>query len=789
MGDSRPPGIPPDADATQRAPAAIPASEGATPTALFEDRYRIERVIGEGAFGRAYLALDSRLRRNVAIKELLASRNTTDHATYERYLERFQREARATGMIQQPNVVTVYDLHVDAAGNNYLVMEYVDGTNLRDLLAQVGTLPVGRATAIATDLARALEAVHEQEIVHRDIKPANIMITRRGVAKLMDFGIAQVGHESLRTQMTSGHPGTPIYMSPEQSSGYGYIDGRSDLYSLGLVLYEMLAGEPYARRRQPLGALRSDLPPPLVAIVDRALAREVDARYQSAADILKDLTALGATAATTDAATLPASGQMRLGVPPAPGWPTGVGAAAPPTGVPSAYGGPASGGAAGAPVYAPNVPGIGGGYAPPTYPAAPGYAQPPSRPPPSRGNRGLIFGIGGALVVVLAVVAGIFVAGGSKATATATVTALTSAPAATPTVTAATVRLTTVATAPGGATPIANAPTAATATRAPSATAAPATARPTTASTTAAATNAPGNLTLFTDPKNLVRLQYPTGWKPTKLADDDTNVLELDGPDNVFFFAYIDDPQQGAIADEMQIIKTNQDASTTFTYSDQKITDATIGGEPAKTITYAFVSKTDATNTGTGQWWVVNHGGKQFSFRSNFPGTHQLELNAIVGSIIYGNNGAFGKTTSWTDPKGLVQLQYPTGWTVTTDPTVKSNVLELDGPDGTFFFVDIYDPQTGTSVTDEVQNIRDTHTKSTQFIYVDGNVSDTKVGGEAAKMFPFTYTAKNKTGATTYNGQLWEVNHSAKEYLLTANVESPHRAEIDAIIASITFQK
>src|SRR5215469_13488712 len=122
MGDSRPPGIPsPDS------PAATPVAtnDRPTPTTIYGNRYRIERAIGEGAFGRVYLAFDTRLRRNVAIKELLASRNTTDRETYERYLERFQREARATGGIQQPNVVTVYDLHVDANGNNYLVLEYV----------------------------------------------------------------------------------------------------------------------------------------------------------------------------------------------------------------------------------------------------------------------------------------------------------------------------------------------------------------------------------------------------------------------------------------------------------------------------------------------------------------------------------------------------------------------------------------------------------------------------------------------------------------------------------------
>src|SRR6185437_14571983 len=169
--------------------------ETTMPTSLLAGRYRIERIIGEGAFGRVYLAFDTRLRRNVAIKELLASREQTDRDTYQRYLERFQREARATGTIQHPNVVTAYDLHVDPQGNDYLVMEYVDGTNLRDLLTQVGTLPEARAVAIAVDIAGALEAVNEQGIVHRDVKPANIMITRRGAAKLMDFGIARIAHE------------------------------------------------------------------------------------------------------------------------------------------------------------------------------------------------------------------------------------------------------------------------------------------------------------------------------------------------------------------------------------------------------------------------------------------------------------------------------------------------------------------------------------------------------------------------------------------------------------------
>jgi eukaryotic-like serine/threonine-protein kinase len=784
MADARPPGIPPDAEET-----VIPAAEGATPTSLFGDRYRIERIIGEGAFGRVYLAFDTRLRRNVAVKELLASRETTDHAMYERYLERFQREARATGTTQQPTIVTVYDLHVDAQGNNYLVMEYVDGTNLRDLLAQVGTLPVGRAAAIASDIARALEAVHEQEIVHRDIKPANIMITRRGAAKLMDFGIAQVGHESLRTQVASGHPGTPIYMSPEQASGYGYIDGRSDLYALGLVIYEMLAGEPYARRRRPLGTVRSDLPPQLLAIVDRLMARDVDARYQSASDVLADLNALGATATptVTEAYPLPDPNQTRVAAPPAPGWPTGTGSIAPPpVGVPSAYGGPSSQPPTGAPGYAATAPPPGvtgtGSFPPPSYPTMPGYGPPPSGPPPRR-NRGLLFGIGGALVAVIAVVAAILlVPKPGPAPLPPTLSPPTAAPASTPTAAIATARITTTATAaPTSALATA---VAATPTRTPVATSVPATAAP-----TVAITPGPNGQATFVDPKKLLRLQYPSAWKPTRLASDDTNVLELDGPDNLFFWAYVDDPQQGAITDEINIIKKNQDTSSDFTYTNQKITDLTIGGEPAKSIAYTFTANADTTNTGPGQWWVANHGGKQFSFRSNFSGSHQAEINAILGSVVFSTNGAFAATTSWTDPKGLVKVQYPNGWTVTQDTNVKSNVLELDGPDGTFFYLDIYDPQTGASPSDEIADVRSSHAKDTTFTYTDGPVVDTKVGGEPAKTFPYTFTAKDKVGAAPLSGVIWDVNHNGKEYLITGDANAAHKADLDAIVSSITFLK
>ncbi len=261
-------------------------------TAILNGRYRLERVLGEGAFGRVYVAYDTRLQRTVAIKELLATKTATDPRVFAQYLERFEREARAAGSIFHANIVNVFELAIGADNNYYLIMEFVERGNLRDLLQRVKTLPIERALEITLDIARALEAIHEKDIVHRDLKPANIMLTDRGVAKVADFGVAQLSHESQRTQISSRHPGTPLYMSPEQQRNTAYLDGRSDLYSLGLILYEMLAGEPYARRQQPLEALRPDLPGGIRRIFTRLTEPERDRRYLSAEEVVADLQAV-----------------------------------------------------------------------------------------------------------------------------------------------------------------------------------------------------------------------------------------------------------------------------------------------------------------------------------------------------------------------------------------------------------------------------------------------------------------------------------------------------------------
>ncbi|MGI8856427.1 MAG: serine/threonine protein kinase [Thermomicrobiales bacterium] len=772
MTDGQPPGIPPR-----------DGHEAVMPTALLAGRYRIERVIGQGAFGRVYLAFDTRLRRNVAVKELLASREQTDRDTYQRYLERFQREARATGTIQHPNVVTVYDLHVDPQGNNYLVMEYVDGTNLRDLLTQVGTLPEARAVAITIDIARALDAVHEQEIVHRDVKPANIMITRRGAAKLMDFGIARIAHEQQLTITTGGHPGTPIYMSPEQSAGYGYIDGRSDLYALGLILYEMFVGEPFARRRRPLGAVRGDLPPQLVAVVDRLTTRDVDARYQNAAEVIRDLQRMAIAAPMRPESYRPPDANPTRVGPPA-SWPSGAptGTA---TGAPATYGGPAT---------PPTAPGS-SGFSPPLYPPPPGYAPPPSTIPPRR-NRGRIFAIGGAVLAVLAMVgvALLVLNGQSGSTATATP----GQAGATATVVTVNVTLGPGATGTAVANTIA-APTGAAATATHVATSVAPTVSPTASPTRAAATptlaptagktatpSVVAQPTTWTEQNGLLSLKYPSNWKQTRDTSDASNLVELDGPGAVpFIYVFLYDPQQGALQDEIQVIIKNQASGQKFTYTDQKTQDAQIGGQPAKMLTYTYTDKTDPTKTFTGAWWVVNNGGKEFAILASPLGSSRADVDAIVGSITFGN----AKTATFTDPDGVIRLQYPTEWALSKDAADTTNLLFLSGAnDEIHIFLSVY-PASGETYDQALKKIRDTEANDGKTVRTYDPAVDTKVGGAPAKSLAYSYTQKDKPDLQPGIATIWLVDHNGKRYEFRCSNIASHRAEIEAVMGSVTFLK
>jgi len=208
---------------------------------LFE--YRIVRVLGQGGFGTVYLAHDTLLDRPVAIKELTITAQTDEVA-----FKRFIQEARIAGGLNHPHIVTVYALKV-VGPNVYLVMEYLAGGSLRALLEQRGSLPVEQAVHIAADLCEGLAAAHAQDIVHRDVKPENILLTEDGRAKVGDFGITHVPRGTGGTylsQLTGAglQPGTLLYMSPEQIRGQ-QVDGRSDVYQVGVLLYEMLTGRHY----------------------------------------------------------------------------------------------------------------------------------------------------------------------------------------------------------------------------------------------------------------------------------------------------------------------------------------------------------------------------------------------------------------------------------------------------------------------------------------------------------------------------------------------------------------
>ncbi len=200
-------------------------------------RYRIERELGRGGMAKVFLGTDTVLGRTVAVK-ILAPQFADDDS----FVQRFRREAQAAASITHPNIVSVFDTGSDD-GVHFIVMEYVEGRTLAEILAGGGRILPDRAIDIAMDVCRALEAAHARGVIHRDIKPGNIMLDPRGDVKVTDFGIARVTTTADTVAQTAAILGTASYLSPEQAQGQP-VDGRSDIYSLGCVLYEMLTGRP-----------------------------------------------------------------------------------------------------------------------------------------------------------------------------------------------------------------------------------------------------------------------------------------------------------------------------------------------------------------------------------------------------------------------------------------------------------------------------------------------------------------------------------------------------------------
>ncbi|MCU0485843.1 MAG: protein kinase [Anaerolineales bacterium] len=258
-----------------------------------DSEFKIESLIGQGAYGRVYLARDVKLNRLVAVKELHQA-GEIGSTLFNDYARRFEREAGVQAGFNHPNITHVYRLLTPSPERMYLVMEYVDGGSLKDLLQQKGTLPLEQALHLMGDILAGLAAVHAdpRDIVHRDIKPSNILLTRKGQAKLTDFGLAQVSDESLRSAGGQPHPGTPLYMSPEQATTTDYLYPSSDVFSTGCVFFEMLSGMGYkqaVRRKQTLVGLRPEIPAWVSELVMRMLAKDPAERPcegQEAAELL-----------------------------------------------------------------------------------------------------------------------------------------------------------------------------------------------------------------------------------------------------------------------------------------------------------------------------------------------------------------------------------------------------------------------------------------------------------------------------------------------------------------------
>lgn len=269
-------------------------------------RYEVRSLIGRGGMAEVHLGFDTRLSRIVAIKML-----RSDLARDSVFQARFRREAQSAASLNHPNIVAVYDtgeemvLGPDGRGISvpYIVMEYVEGHTVKDLLSDGTPVPINEAVSIVSGVLSALEYSHSQHLVHRDIKPGNIMLTADGKVKVMDFGIARALSDSQATMtQTNAVVGTAQYLSPEQARGE-QVDARSDLYSTGVVLFELLTGRPpftgdsavavayqHVQQLAPTpSAITPDVPEPLDRVVLKALAKNREDRYSSAGSMLADL--------------------------------------------------------------------------------------------------------------------------------------------------------------------------------------------------------------------------------------------------------------------------------------------------------------------------------------------------------------------------------------------------------------------------------------------------------------------------------------------------------------------
>ncbi|HKB02211.1 MAG TPA: serine/threonine-protein kinase [Gemmataceae bacterium] len=281
----------------------------ARPIPLRLGPYAVLRPIGKGGMARVLLAEHTAMRRQVALKVL------PDHAILDpATLERFYREARASAALDHPNIVRAFDVR-EAEGFHFLVMEYVPGEDLEAIVHQRGPLPPAEAVNYALQAASGLRHAHKQGLVHRDIKPSNLLVDRQGVVKILDLGLARFHKDGDRLTAELGDGAimcTPDYVAPEQLDPDKVVDHRADIYSLGGTLYALLTGRPpfqgttpqklvahQAREPVPVHEVRPDVPAELANIVDRMMAKDPAARYQTASEVIRALRVLEDPAAAT----------------------------------------------------------------------------------------------------------------------------------------------------------------------------------------------------------------------------------------------------------------------------------------------------------------------------------------------------------------------------------------------------------------------------------------------------------------------------------------------------------
>src|SRR3712207_4527443 len=298
---------------------------------LVDNRYRLVRPLGSGGMADVYLAHDSILDRDVALKVM-----STRYASDDEFVERFKREAQSAAALSHANIVSIFDRGESEDGTYYIAMEYLPGGTLKDKIMSRGALPPRTAAAVALQIAEALCAAHERGVIHRDIKPHNILITESGDVKGTDFGIARAASSSTMTR-TGSILGTAHYISPEQAMGEP-VEPASDLYSLGVVLYEMRTGELPFDAETPLGIamkhvsghlrppkeVNPQVPEGINAITVRLLAKDPLDRYANDAELIEDLERFLAGLEPSDATTemmtrvMPPAAATRVGPPPPP---------------------------------------------------------------------------------------------------------------------------------------------------------------------------------------------------------------------------------------------------------------------------------------------------------------------------------------------------------------------------------------------------------------------------------------------------------------------------------------